>query len=216
MGVTNERVEFILSRVTGTDVLDVGCARTAMPRAAEEEGHCLHFQLCRHLRGTRVLGLDVDRAAVEELRNQGLEILVGDAQDMHLDAHFDTIVGGELIEHLANPGGFLLGCRRHLKLGGKVILSTPNPFSLMYYLMFLKNFTHAFNPEHALWLCPQTLKQLAERCGFRVAEMMFADDLRPEVIPSLWYRVFVGVYRVCRPFLPKRTRNTIVAVLAPA
>jgi SAM-dependent methyltransferase len=159
--------------------------------------------------------MDVDRGAVEKLRDQGLDVVVGDAQDMHLDARFDTIVAGELIEHLANPGEFLEGCRQHLKPAGRLVLSTPNPFSIMYYLMFLKNFRHAFNPEHTIWLCPQTLSQLAERSGFRVREMLFADDLRPGVTPTFWYRIFAQIYKLCRPLLPKKTRNTIVAVLEP-
>ncbi len=213
METINERLRLILSRVTGPDVLDVGCARPAVPRAPKEEGHRLHFQLRKNFPAFHVLGIDIDSAAVDELKGKGFNVLVGNAEDMDLRACFDTIVAGEIIEHLANPGRFLVACQRHLKPGGRLILSTPNPFSVMCYLMFLKNFTRAFNPEHTLWLCPQTLRQLAERSGFRVVETVFGDDLRPELVPSLWYRIFARIYRVCRPFLPERTRNTIVAVL---
>lgn len=201
--------------MTGPDILDAGCVGGVLPRTAAEEEHCLHLQLCKNLPHAHVVGFDVNRAAVSELKAKGFEVLVGDAEDMNLDAHFDTIIGGELIEHLANPGRFLEGCRRHLKPGGKLILSTPNPFCIMCFLTYLKNFTHAFNREHTLWLCPQTLRQLAERSGFQVLETIFVDDLRPEVAPSLYYRIFAHVYRLCRPFLPKRYRNTILAVLEP-
>ncbi len=85
----------------------------------------------------------------------------------------------------------------------------------MFFLMYLKNFTRAFNPEHALWLCPQTLNQIAERCGFRVTKMLFVDDLRPEIVSSRWYRAFSWAWKLIRVLLPKRLRNTIVAVLEP-
>jgi hypothetical protein len=81
--------------------------------------------------------------------------------------------------------------------------------------MYLKNFNRAFNPEHTLWLCPQTLRQLAERSGFRVTRTLFVDDLRPEIVTSRWYRMFARVYRIARALLPSRLRNTILAVLEP-
>jgi hypothetical protein len=85
----------------------------------------------------------------------------------------------------------------------------------MYSLMYLKNFTRAFNPEHTLWMCPQTLNQIAERCGFRVTKILFVDDLRPEIVALHSYRAFARVWEYFRAFFPKRFRNTIVAVLEP-
>jgi SAM-dependent methyltransferase len=176
----------------------------------------LHAQLCQTFPNAEILGIDINATAVGEMRKKGLNVLVADAEDMHLDTRFNSIVAGELIEHLSNPGSFLQGCRRHLKPEGRVILSTPNPFSLMYYLMYLKNFKAAFNPEHALWFCPQTLTELARRCDFQVTKLAFADDLRPEIVSSLPYRIFALLYRGLRMVLPNRLGNTIVVVLKPS
>jgi SAM-dependent methyltransferase len=47
------------------------------------------------------------------------------------DGHFDLVLACELIEHmLADPMHLLLECRRVLKDGGKLLLSTPNVGSL--------------------------------------------------------------------------------------
>ncbi len=39
---------------------------------------------------------------------------------------FDVVVAGEIIEHLFDTGKFVSECRRVLKEGGKLIVSTPN------------------------------------------------------------------------------------------
>lgn len=44
---------------------------------------------------------------------------------------FDSIVAGEIIEHLKRPFDFLCECRRILKKGGLLILTTPNARMLM-------------------------------------------------------------------------------------
>lgn len=45
---------------------------------------------------------------------------------------FDTIVAGEIIEHILNPIQFLENCNVLLKQGGKLVLTTPNATSLVY------------------------------------------------------------------------------------
>lgn len=180
----------------------------------EAEGkHWLHSELCKRLPNCEVLGIDTNSAGVRQMRDKGFDVMVGHAEQMDFDTRFDTIVAGEVIEHLSNPGRFLEGCARILKPAGRVIVSTPNPFSLMYFLMYLKNFDRAFNPGHAFWFCPQSLRQLAERFGLSVNKLVFVDDLCPGLVTSRWYKTFAFCWKLVRVFLPKRFRNTIVAVL---
>lgn len=53
--------------------------------------------------------------------NKGLPLKNGSA---------DTIIAGEVIEHMYNPIKFVRECHRVLKLGGMLVLSTPNTCSL--------------------------------------------------------------------------------------
>lgn len=216
MATKNERVEAIVSLVRGSAVLHVGCVGGAVPRTAAEEDHCLHSRLCGTFGRADVLGIDINTTGVQQMKDRGFNVLWGNAENMDLDGHaFDTIVAGELIEHLANPGRFLDGCLRHLKSSGRVVVSTPNSFSVMSYLMYLKNYPRYANREHAMSFCAQTLTQLSQRSGLQVSEIQFVDDLRPDIVSSRWYRSFCLLYRLLRAFLPKRLRNTIVAVLKP-
>src|SRR5207249_3561087 len=138
------------------------------------------------------------------------------AEEFQLTERFDTIVAGELIEHLANPGRFLDCARQHLADGGRVVLSTPYPFSLHYMLYaFYKYPKTCQNPEHACWFCPQTMKVLGERHGFRVRWFELIEDYYP-FTPSLRYRAFIRLVRVFGPVLPDRLkRNTMLFVLEP-
>jgi 2-polyprenyl-3-methyl-5-hydroxy-6-metoxy-1,4-benzoquinol methylase len=57
------------------------------------------------------------------------QVLVGDVETMELPFEpnsFDTIVCGDLIEHLRDPGAFLARVRPLLRPGGRLALTTPN------------------------------------------------------------------------------------------
>jgi SAM-dependent methyltransferase len=53
------------------------------------------------------------------------------------DAHFDTVFSIEGIEHFVNPWQFALELCRVLKPGGRLIISTPNTFSVDARLKYL-------------------------------------------------------------------------------
>jgi 2-polyprenyl-3-methyl-5-hydroxy-6-metoxy-1,4-benzoquinol methylase len=213
LGTTNERIRAIFREVRGPDILHVGCVGHKVPQTPTEESHSVHFQLCKQFGQAQVLGLDIDLAGLQEMRQKGFNVVEGDAQNLNFDAAFDTILAGELIEHLQNPGQFLEGCGRALKSGGRVVISTPNAFSVMLAVMYFKNYDRAFNPEHVVWFCPQTLREIVKRCGFSVAGLYFVDDLEPELVSSRFYKAFVLAWKGIRPLFPTHYRNTMVAVL---
>src|SRR3954452_19980146 len=147
----SERVRAILPEVRGPNVLHIGCVNHQLPTTAPDLRDHLHYQLCVTHPDLRIVGLDLEAAGVEQLRRAGFEAVQGDAQDLPYHAEFDTIVAGELIEHLSNPGMFLASCARALKPGGRLVLSTPNIFTPILFLMYCKNNEEAFNREHSQW-----------------------------------------------------------------
>lgn len=207
MELSNERIRAVLARIEGPDVLHVGCVGEG------KEKLLLHTTLCENLHGCDVYGVDINAEGLGELQRRGFKVAVADAENMQLDRKFDTIFAGELIEHLPNPGRFLGSCRQMLKPGGKVVLSTPNPFSVMYSTMYVKNFRRAFNAGHTLWMCPQTLEQMSRRAGYTMAEIVFVDNLSPQFVTSKWSKAFAAMWKISGPLLPSRFRDTMVAVL---
>lgn len=203
----NERLKAVLSRIAGPDVLHVGCVGEG------SEKFMVHATLCDMFADGGVLGVDISTDGITELRRRGFEVARADAESMDLGRRFDTIFAGELIEHLANPGRFLECSARMLKPNGRLLLTTPNPFSVENMVMYVKNFRRAFNCGHQLWLCPQTLEQLAVRAGFRVGELLFVDNLCPQAVTSRWSKTFAVLWGFLGPLLPRRFKGTIVAVL---
>lgn len=208
--VRAHRIEAILNWVTGPRILDVGCAGH-FPEIGSP--YWLHGELRRCF--PDVIGIDISDENISYLTATGLDnIFVMNAESFYFPEPFDTIVAGELIEHLSNPGKFLQRCREHLKPGGRLILTTPYPFALFNILYSILKFPRTCsNTEHTCWFCPQTLMELARRHGFRVIHWELVPDYRPDV-KSRRYRAFLFLL----PLIPlRRLRcNTLLMVLTPA
>jgi SAM-dependent methyltransferase len=207
------RIDGVISQVVGPRVLDVGCA-AHLPRPGSPDW--LHGRLRQ--RFPQVVGIDIHRENIEALRGIGYEeVHVGDAQSFSLAGRFDTIVAGELVEHLSNPGLFLRKAREHLRPGGRIVITTPYPFSLFFNLYSWVNFPRTCsNPEHTCWFCPQTIGELARRQGLCIARWFLVEDYSSEVT-SRKYRLFAAFIRAFRGLLPRRLRcNTMIVVLEAA
>jgi SAM-dependent methyltransferase len=205
------RADEILKWVRGPKVLDVGCTSHTVETGSP---HWLHGRLRESF--SSVTGIDISEENIRTLEKLGfINLHVQSAESFELEDKFDTVVAGELIEHLANPGLFLQRARTHLNEGGIVVLTTPNAFSLAYFLYAILKFPRTCqNPEHTCWFCVRTMTELAERNGFRVAHFELIDDYRSDD-PSLLYRVFGKLMMLFSPVLPERLRKTMLFVLAP-
>jgi 2-polyprenyl-3-methyl-5-hydroxy-6-metoxy-1,4-benzoquinol methylase len=211
----NERASAILKWTNGPAVLDLGCAAVSysqsVPDASDESW--LHVQLRRHF--DDVWGLDFAEHAVSRMHNLGFtNVFHGDAQAFSLGRSFDTIVIGELIEHVQNPEGVLQSARDHLNPGGRVVITTPYPFSALYFLYSLRNYPKTcVNPEHVAWYCPTTLRELVTRCGFSVLHADLVRDYAPGQ-GSRPYRAFTAFVLAMGRVLPKRlSHNAMLFVL---
>lgn len=168
-----DRFPVIEPHVRGKSVLDLGCvdsrkARHTAQERFEYKANLLHKQIASAT--SDLLGVDIDPEGVEVLNQQGFKVIVGDVETMDLKRQFDTIVAGELIEHLENPGMFLRNMHRHLKPAGVIIISTPNPFYAGSVWKIWRYGKPAVHEEHMGWQDPTTLSQLLKRTGFEPFE----------------------------------------------
>lgn len=152
-----KRVAAICEAVAGPVVLDLGAVQHQASAAAHDDW--LHGRLCQQYE--RVVGVDTEAEAVATLREQGYDIRVGDATALDVGVTADTVVAGELIEHVSDAGGLIDSARRHLRPGGRLVLSTPNPW------LFARLWRDAdVNSEHVAWYGATVLRQLLARHGF--------------------------------------------------
>jgi SAM-dependent methyltransferase len=110
------RYRFALQFVRGRRVLDIACG----------EG----YGSAALLRGgaKSVIGVDISLEACDHAaRRYGIETKPGDATAIPLpDNSVDLVVSFETIEHVPKPELFLDECRRVLRPGGTIVISTPN------------------------------------------------------------------------------------------
>lgn len=207
----SERVRAIVELTRGPRVLHLGACGTLKA----DERTMRHFTHAALVDAKfEVLGTDVNRAGLRWMEEQGYETAYLDAEAIPLEGEkFDSIAAGELIEHLTNPGKFLVGCAERLKPDGVLVLSTPQPFTPAHLLVYLLRF-RGFNLEHTCWFDEQTLSQLLERCGYEIIELRYVDDLYAEDAGFL-FRAFARLWLVIRHVIPKRFRTTLVVAARP-
>ena len=169
----SHRLDVVSGLVKNKEVLDLGVVDARVARGNAEErfdrsGKILFFQLAEI--NPDIVGLDLDEEGVEALKKRGYNAVCGDVHVVDLNKKFDTIIAGEIIEHLDNPGQFLCNMFRHLKPGGRLVVSTPNPFYAKQRGKIWRRGLPQVHEEHTCWFDPITLNHLLNRSGFTTLE----------------------------------------------
>ena len=203
------RTQHILNHLKGPTILDIGCAGQALTPGSP---NWLHGAIQSRFPDT--YGIDINSESIDELINLGYKnIYVASAETFKLEKDFDTIVAGELIEHLENPGLFLDNAKNHLKKEGQLLITTPYPFSLMNILYaFYKYPETSSNPEHTCWFCPSNIYSLADRTGYTIDRIELIEDYDPTKSSRI-YRIFIRFIQVFRWLIPDRLKNNTMLIL---
>ncbi|MDQ3823091.1 MAG: class I SAM-dependent methyltransferase [Actinomycetota bacterium] len=161
----------------GRRVLDVGCRSGALTRS--------------YLEGNEVVGVDVDRDALAEAAQLGIETVWADAQRRlpFADESFDVVVAGEVLEHLAAPRAFVGEAFRVLRPGGTLVGSVPNAFRLKNRLAFLLGRSPSDDPTMVQLLSPRALLDLLS--DFEEPRLEFVASRFIRVHPRLMANVIV-------------------------
>jgi hypothetical protein len=176
-----QRVEFIKSMCAGKKVLHLGCTNYPYTKDAIDNDMLPHLQLAESA-GTLV-GFDFDQAGLDVLKQAGVDSLyradLEKLDEVPIDEKFDVIIGGEMIEHLSNPGRFLDGIQRFMDANTQLVLTTVNAYCafrfLIYGLRGRGGKNEPVHPDHVAYYSYSTLKLLVERAGLGVKEFLFYD-----------------------------------------
>ncbi|MBL7478931.1 bifunctional 2-polyprenyl-6-hydroxyphenol methylase/3-demethylubiquinol 3-O-methyltransferase UbiG [Legionella bononiensis] len=164
------RLDFITQQInlTGIRVLDVGCG-----------GGILSEAMAR--KGAEVTGIDAEGEAIkvagEHARNNGLTVQYKCTPiEDYEDNHFDVITCMEMLEHVQRPEQVLQHCKRLLKPGGLLFLSTISRtlkayasaiIAAEYVLNLLPKQTHDYDK----FIKPSELASMARSYGFTMMDL---------------------------------------------
>lgn len=135
----------------GKKILDLGC----------RDGMLTSY----YSQGNDVIGVDIDRKALEITRNTlSVETIWADLNTEwpFLPASFDVIVACEIMEHVFFLDHFLNQIKKTLKPGGLFLGSVPNSFRMRNRLKFLFGYPYENDPTHVRQFSFATLKNSLE------------------------------------------------------
>lgn len=197
--VRKDKIRYISEFCEGSDVLHLGCIGNDQIIDSDQWLHSSIEDVSKSC-----LGMDINEEGIREMENRGYNAVVDDAQDFSIENDFDVIVAGEIIEHLPNPGGLFESARDHLRSSGQLILTTPNPFALIRFMLYYSPI-HEFDvfEEHVSWFDRVTLRQFASRYGFSETDYYYpqADSFGlTQVLHTFGIQHlednFIGIYQI--------------------
>lgn len=187
--------------IHGDVILDVGCAE--FPNYL--------------LRRGRKYGIDIQK--IKNLGNykEFKQVNLNFENIPYEDKFFDTVILGEVIEHVENPSHLLREANRILKDNGQIIITTPHA---SYYWDIIRNWFFSFVPsmdegEHLSNWNILDLQRLLKRNGFKI-KRMYGNIMQINLyffrlnIPVKWFPKlgFIITYDCVKIGKPKNTIAT--------
>jgi 2-polyprenyl-3-methyl-5-hydroxy-6-metoxy-1,4-benzoquinol methylase len=166
------RVSYLQDLCLNKKVLHLGATASPTTKNVACDGTLLHFHIGKVAR--EIVGLDLDETMIKylqenhniyDIRCGNIEIL----EDYPEERDFDIILGGEIFEHLSNPGTALDAIYSVTNPSTKLIITVPNAYSIKGFLRALAR-RELIHPDHTLHHSPHTLRSLLERHGFRITD----------------------------------------------
>lgn len=170
-GIVNQSLgDLFCKESQGQTVLHIGCY--------EHSDKYMQSPDWKHRRmaavAKRMVGLDINEAGVTAMREQGFEAVCADAtSEVDLGDRFDRVIIGDVIEHVGDAQGLLAFGARHLKPGGKMIISTPNPFFIGHVRKAWRSRPMIANFEHVSWVSESNMLELARRTGLELSRIRY-------------------------------------------
>lgn len=140
---------------------------------------------CEELRATRsfqsITALEVTPELADTCRQRGFDVFQIPVERLRVpDQTFSVIASFETLEHLFSPKQFVISCKRLLKPGGLLVLSTPNYYG--FDILTLHTTSTSIDHEHLNYFNPKSLPTLLEKCGLEVLDLQTPGELDADIV----------------------------------
>ncbi len=135
-------------------------------------------------RVNKAYGADISQSALNFIKNRKEKENLMNVEVVKLNENkpwpfeknsFDKIILTEVIEHLNNPKIFVENCKKILKPGGLILITTPNYFSFWPILEFVSDLFHLTpkmkGEQHISKFNKKSMKKLMNSLGFNVKKL---------------------------------------------
>lgn len=161
------RMDMVLDFCRDQDVLDIGAGEHDISFYSEESWE--HGRIKRVAK--RAVAAEINPELCAHYNAMGFDFRCADAtSDVDLGERFDRVFMGDVIEHVNDPVALLNFAKRHLKPGGAMLLTTPNPFAPRFRNHRRERGTRYVmaNLEHTRWVSISNMHELAWRAGLEM------------------------------------------------
>lgn len=165
------RIDYLCDYARGRRIVHVGCV-DHIPLITEKlkNNTWLHRRLDEVSK--EVLGIDNSLEGIQYMHEQlGYsnavyeDILEGEIHES-LRREWDSMIMGEILEHVDNPVAFLSKIReRYAKYVKELVITVPNAFSIKNSFYAIRH-SEKINTDHRYWFTPYTLNKILIRAGF--------------------------------------------------
>lgn len=162
-------------------LLEIGCGPGTFLEVARQRG----------VEG--LVGVDRNPWAIERAQAAGFDARVGSIESIPAEHQFDAAVLLDVLEHVRDPGPFLVEVRRRLRPGGRLLIMTPNIASILARVSGRRWVSFKI-PEHILYFTPRSIGFVLGDAGFRTrlvrgtgqyATVAFCMDRLSRIAPRL-------------------------------
>ena len=160
----------------------------------------------------KVHGYDCNIEFVDMTMKKGIPVDQADFE-YHIpapDECYDSVVAGELIEHIVHTETFVKECHRILKDNGTLIISTPNLaylghrikglFGIAPPIMGYESGEDTEFPGHVRYFTVKTLTELLQKYGFEITNIrgseLFKDASLGDIFPELAYHLIITAKKI--------------------
>jgi 2-polyprenyl-3-methyl-5-hydroxy-6-metoxy-1,4-benzoquinol methylase len=164
------RMNMVLDFCRGQHVLDIGAGEHDVSFYSEESWE--HGRIARVAK--RAVAAELMPHLCEHYNAKGFDFRCVDAtSDVDLGERFDRVFIGDVIEHVNDPVALLRFAARHLRQGGRILVTTPNPFAPRFREHRARRGTRYVmaNLEHTRWVSISNMHEIVWRADLDLVKL---------------------------------------------